>query len=346
MNNKIIPISNNCLITNYFNLNPKNIQYLNDLTSNSYSEYPFDNSFIIFKSINDILLIIFASQNKSIILFNLVNNKIINEIKNAHEYYVTNFRYHCDNVNKRDLIISVSGEDNNLKLWDITNFNCLLNIQKVYKNGYLYSACFLYENNNNYIITSKGLGDPDSIKIFDFKGNKKGELSNSSGDNIIFIDTYYDTKLSTNFIITGNIGFVKSYIFKEDKVYHKYNDGGNAFHRNINLYENNSKLSLLEICCDGNIRIWNFHSGELLKRIKVYDQPLFSICLWNDQYIFVGCEDGAILLIDLNKGCNIKTLIGHEDSVLTIRKLIHPIYGECLISKGVGNEQIKLWGIK
>ena len=345
MNNKIIPKYNNYLISNYFNLNPKNIQFLNDITTNSYSEYPFDNSFTIFKSINDILLIIFASQNKSIILFNLDNNKIINEIKNAHEYYVTNFRYHCDNINKRDLIISISGENNNLKLWDITNFNCLLNIQKVYNNGYLYSACFLCENNNNYIITSKCFGDPELIKIFDFNGNKISELNNSN-DNIIFIDTYYDNNLSTNFIITGNIGFVKSYNYNEDKVYHKYNDGGNAFHRNINMYDKDSKLLLLEICCDGNIRIWNFHSGELLNRIKVYENPLFSICLWNDQYIFVGCDDGAILLIDLNKGSNIKTLIGHEDSVLTIRKLVHPIYGQCLISKGVGNEQIKLWVLK
>ena len=345
MNNKIIPKYNNCLVSNYFNLNPKNIQFLNDLTTNSYSEYPFDNSFIIFKSVNDILLIIFASQNKSIILLNLVNNKIINEIKNAHEYYVTNFRYHFDNINKRDLIISISGEDKNLKLWDITNFSCLLNIQKVYKNGYLYSACFLCDNNNNYIITSKCFGDPELIKIFDFNGNKTNELSNSN-DNIIFIDTFYDNKLSTNFIITGNIGFVKSYEYSEDKVYHKYDDSGNAFHRNINMYDNDSKLSLLEICCDGNIRIWNFHSGELLNRIKVYEKALYSICLWNDQYIFVGCDDGAILLIDLNKGSNVKTLIGHEDSVLTIRKLVHPIYGECLISKGVGNEQIKLWVLK
>lgn len=345
MNKKIIPKYNNCLISNYFNLNPKNIQFLNNLTSNSYSEYPFDNSFTIFKSVNDNLLIVFASQNKSIIIFNLVNNKIINEIKNAHEYYVTNFRYHFDNINKRDLLISISGEDNNLKLWDITNFNCLLNIQKVYKNGYLYSACFLCDNNNNYIITSKCFGDPELIKTFDFNGNKISELSNSN-DNIIFIDTYYDNKLSKNFILTGNIGFVKSYNYNEDKVYHKYNDGGNAFHRNINLYENDSKISLLEICCDGNIRIWNFHSGELLNRIKVYENPLFSICLWNDQYIFVGCDDGAILLIDLKKGSNIKKLIGHEDSVLTIRKFVHPLYGECLISKGVGNEQIKLWVIK
>jgi len=345
MNKKIIPKYNNCLISNYFNLNPKNIQFLNNLTSNSYSEYPFDNSFTIFKSVNDNLLIVFASQNKSIILFNLVNNKIINEIKNAHEYYVTNFRYHFDNINKRDLLISISGEDNNLKLWDITNFNCLLNIQKVYKNGYLYSACFLCDNNNNYIITSKCFGDPELIKTFDFNGNKISELSNSN-DNIIFIDTYYDNKLSKNFILTGNIGFVKSYNYNEDKVYHKYNDGGNAFHRNINLYENDSKISLLEICCDGNIRIWNFYSGELLNRIKVYENPLFSICLWNDQYIFVGCDDGAILLIDLKKGSNIKKLIGHEDSVLTIRKFVHPLYGECLISKGVGNEQIKLWVIK
>lgn len=345
MNKKIIPKYNNCLISSYFNLNPKNIKFLNNLTSNSYSEYPFDNSFTIFKSLNDNLLIVFASQSKSIILFNLVNNKIINEIKNAHEYYVTNFRYHFDNINKRDILISISGEDNNLKLWDITNFNCLLNIQKVYKNGYLYSACFLCDNNNNYIITSKCFGDPELIKIFDFNGNKISELSNSN-DNIIFIDAYYDNKLSTNFILTGNIGFVKSYNYIEDKVYHKYNDGGNAFHRNINLYENDSKISLLEICCDGNIRIWNFYSGELLNRIKVYENPLFSICLWNNQYIFVGCDDGAILLIDLKNGSNIKKLIGHEDSVLTIRKFVHPLYGECLISKGVGNEQIKLWVIK
>ena len=290
------------------------------------------------------------SQRKSnklffIILWVLVNNKVINEIKNAHEYYVTNFRYHCDNINNRDIVISISGEDNNLKLWDITNFKCLLNIQNVYKNGYIYSACFLCDNNNNYIITSKSFGDPDLIKIYDFNGNKTSEIMNSN-DNIIFIDTFYDNKLSINFILTGNIGFVKSYNYNENKIYHKYNDGGNAFHRNINIYEDNSKISLLEICCDGNIRIWNFHSGELLNKIKVYEQPLFSISMWNDKYIFVGSDDGAILLIDLNNGSNIKTLLGHEDSVLTIRKLVHPIYGECLISKGVGNEQIKLWGIK
>jgi WD40 repeat protein len=237
--------------------------------------------------------------------------------------------------------------DRNIKLWNINNFQCLYDYKNVYNDGYLYSVCFLKKDDLTFVAASKNNfpGDSENIKIFDFNGNKTSELSNSN-DNIIFIDTYYDNKLSTNFIITGNIGFVKSYNYNEDKVYHKYNDGGNAFHRNINIYDKDSKLSLLEICCDGNIRIWNFHSGELLNRIKVYEQPLFSICLWNDQYIFVGCDDGAILLIDLNNGSNIKTLISHEDSVLTIRKLVHPLYGECLISKGVGNEQIKLWVLK
>lgn len=345
MNNKIIPKYNNCLISNYFNLNPKNIQFLNDITSNSYSEYPFDNSFTIFKSVNDILLIIFASQNKSIILFNLDNNKIINEIKNAHEYYVTNFRYHCDNINKRDLIISISGEDNNLKLWDITNFNCLLNIQKVYNNGYLYSACFLCENNNNYIITSKCFGDPELIKIFDFNGNKISELNNSN-DNIIFIDTYYDNNLSTNFIITGNIGFVKSYNYNEDKVYHKYNDGGNAFHRNINMYDKDSKLLLLEICCDGNIRIWNFHYGILLNKIKIINYALFGICLWKTNYLLVGCEDKTIKLIELKNGLLMQNLAGHKKWVISIKKINHPKLGECIISKGYDNDQIKIWSNK
>ena len=37
------------------------------------------------------------------------------------------------------------------------------------------------------------------------------------------------------------------------------------------------------------------------------------------------------------------SLKGHSDEVLTIKKISHPKYGDCLISQGLGNEKIKMW---
>ena len=100
---------------------------------------------------------------------------------------------------------------------------------------------------------------------------------------------------------------------------------------------------MIESSCDGNIRIWNFHSGYLLNKINIINGWLYGICLWNNEYLFVGCEDKTIKLIDINNKKIIKILEGHKDHVLTVKLINHPKYGECLISQGAGNDQIKLW---
>jgi len=70
---------------------------------------------------------------------------------------------------------------------------------------------------------------------------------------------------------------------------------------------------------------------------------LNGICLWSNEYLFVGCNDKTIKLIQLKKGIIIKDLVGHNNRVSTVKKIIHPIYGECIISQGKYNDQIKLW---
>ena len=62
--------------------------------------------------------------------------------------------------------------------------------------------------------------------------------------------------------------------------------------------------------------------------------------------MFVGCSDNNIKLIDLSNESIIKSLQGHNDVVLTIKKIIHPQYGEVLISQGTGDDQIKIWAYK
>ena len=103
---------------------------------------------------------------------------------------------------------------------------------------------------------------------------------------------------------------------------------------------------MIESCEDGHIRIWHFHSGSLLKKIKVTDDILNGICLYNNNYLFVGCDDNTIKLLDLKNGIILKYLYGHSKEVLNIKKIKHPKYGECIISQGYEDDQIKIWEIK
>ena len=131
------------------------------------------------------------SEYKSIICYNLNNLyniiKII-EIKNAHEEDIRNFRHYFDEHNKRDLILSISAENSNLKVWNIYNFECLINIKKIYGNGELYSSCFINHNNKIYILTSNFSYNNNRIKIFDLNGKKIEEIE-QSGDMTYFIDS-------------------------------------------------------------------------------------------------------------------------------------------------------------
>ena len=324
--------------------NPANLQYINDLTNDSYSYFYLDNIFTVFNSIDKILYLIYGTNNRSIISYNLIENIKVIEIKNAHKELITNFRYYPDKINKRDLVISLS-YDNNIKLWNANNWECLSNFEEINKKGYLLSACFLIENNNYYIITSNYSDNSELLKVFDLNGNKIKELINS-GDDSSFIDTYYDLKLNKNYIITGNIGYVKSYDYNEEKIYHEYSENDLEDHCSIIIYDKEDVVKIIESSGDGNIRIWNFHTGELINKLIIIKKRLFGICLWNDEYLFVGCEDKTIKLIELKTGEVINNLIGYNKVVLSIKKIYHPKYGDCLLSQGNYNNQIKLWAFK
>ena len=100
---------------------------------------------------------------------------------------------------------------------------------------------------------------------------------------------------------------------------------------------------MIESSEDNIIRIWNFHSGVLLNKIQLSNDGLFGICLWNNTYLFIGCGDSKIKLIDYKNGKIINDIIGHNNCVVSIKKIIHPIFGECLISLGSSIDQIKIW---
>ena len=177
------------------------------------------------------MTLIYSTENKSIISYNLIEDKKIIEIKKAHDDYITNLRHFLDNIYKRDLFMSISGHNNNLKLWNYQNYECLCDIKNINTNGDLDSAFILNDNNvNNFILTSNNnekfeiFEEPESIKVFDFNGNKIKNLKDSA-QRTLYIKAFYDEHITKkNYIITGNEGSVKAYDYSDDVLYHNYKD--------------------------------------------------------------------------------------------------------------------------
>ena len=329
---------------------PKKLELITDLVNDSYAFSNIDNSFVVFKSINDILYIIYSNYYKSLICYDLNKKMKINELKEYHKEFISNFRHFLDEENKRDLIMSISAIDNRIKILNFNKWECIFDKSNLNGVGHLYSAYLLNDNKNNYIVSSNrsktGIIEP--IKIFNFNGEKINEIKNSS-ESTLFLDIYNDKIISKKFIITGNIGYSKSYDYSGNKVYKIYNDNeraSNFGHFSIAMNDCKETIELIDSCYDGNIRIFNFHSGDLLKTIKINEVGLRSICLWNANYLYVGCDDKTIKLIELKNYLVINNLEGHNNQVITIKKINHPEYGECLISINRENSQIKLWGCK
>ena len=126
MKKKIIQKQNNKTNKNKKNFNTNYInKNMKILVQDSFARLWLDNSFCVFNSINNILFLIYANEKNSIISYNLIDEKKLNEIKCAHSSSITNFRHFYDKNFKRDLIITISGNNNNIKLWDFNNFECL-----------------------------------------------------------------------------------------------------------------------------------------------------------------------------------------------------------------------------
>lgn len=333
---------------NYKKFKPdlKEKQYFQDSVQDIYSSFYLDNTFCVFKSINNILNLVYSNIEGSIIFYNIISNQRINEIKRAHNDIISNIRYYYDKNKKRDLILSISANDNNLKLWNVRNMECLSNIRSINKGGYLYSACLLNICSKQYIISTNCsyYSVSEGLKVLDLYGNKIKEFDDSY-DYVFFVDTYHDKKTQNHYIICGNNKHVKSYDFNENEIYNKYADICRFDHSSILVNEKEDITELIESSTDGKVRIWDFHSGQFIKKIKASNTCLYGICLWSDDYLFAGCKDENIKLIDLKEGKLLKDrdLVGHDSSVLTIKKITHPKLGECLISQGIYEKEIRFW---
>lgn len=324
----------------YFFSDPKKLKYERDICNTAHKLNTIDKVFCAFKSFSNESFIVWGTPIYSLEFFDINQNKIIYTIKNAHVSTIYSCRHSVDTKNKTDYIIT-SSSDRNVKVWELKSFTCKCQLLNSHYSINIFSVCILFEENENknYIITSS---PNDFIKIWDFSG-KLLKRFGQSDENHYLVDTFYDNKYKKYYIINGNSNDVKSYYFTDGELYHRYKGIPQSCHMSALVYEYNEQNILIE--CDGNgfIRMWDFHTSNLIKSIFTNSFiNLRGICLWNEKYLFVGASDHQIKLIDLNQGKYIKFYKEHTSKVCTLEKIKHDKYGECLISQGIDGK-IKMW---
>ena len=324
--------------------NLTNIRFLTNITTDSFCSKRIDNTFITFISRDNILFLIYSTRHSSIICYNLNEFQKVTEVKSLGiNLYITAFK-HCF-YNNKDIIMAIL-DRNTLELWDFDSWSLIRIIFNINEYGILNSACFLNHEQNLYVLTSgANIGEP--IKIYDLDGDLINTVENSEFITFI-IEYFYDIKNKKYYIITGNYGFSMSYLFdiNDTKKYKKYfdNNYNNNYYRYstiVNYFKD--VLKLIESCFDGKIRIWDFHSGNLIDEIDVHNEGIVGICLWDENYLLVGSTDNSIKIVDLNKKIIIKNLTEHGKCVCGIKKINHKKYGDCFISQGMVMDGIKLW---
>lgn len=313
------------------------------LTAKAICKYLGDNNFAVFKTLNNEVFLTYATHYNSIDFYNIEFDRVTKYIKNAHECEITNFRYTYDNNYNRDLLLSVSNQLKNIKVWDINNLKCIVNIINAYSIGDLFSSCFLIDENDkkNYIIS---INYEQNLKIYDFEGTHVKEFDNSN-DKSFLVDSFYNSKNMKYYIVVANEKFIISYNFYDGSIYNiYYEDNSNSWHMNFIISSNDDGINLIESDTVGYVRVWDFDKGVMLKKLFIEKKMrLRGICLWNYKYLFVGADDKKIKLIDLENDVELDSL-KCNDYVCTIKKINCSKFGECLVFQGkIDHCEIKLW---
>lgn len=337
MNSGIINHENDINKLIYYNLNDNKNYIINDSSS--------DSSFLTFNSLDDILVLVYSSENNSIVLYNIIDNKKINIIKNAHNKEISFFRHGIDNKNLRDLILSLSCYDANIKLWDFNNMECLINIYEKYRPKFPLVACIMNDNYQTYVINNYCRWINNKINIFSLSGEKL-KMIDLKEYTIYNLDNYTDNILNKNYIIIIFDTKIISYDCDKNEKYKEYI---NISHYNFDfeyllnlVVKNINNITNLFFSDNKEIKVWNFNSGDYLYSIDSHKYACFCI-LKNSNYLLVNYEHGKMKLLKNSISSRIINFIKFHNSAADIKKIQiikNNKYGEYIISQCVSEIKI------
>ena len=325
---------------NDFSNEPQNLIYKETITSKCLKNYTIDSIFDAYKCFDGNTYLASSTQSPiSIEIFNLSNNnQLITTFTGLKQLYI--IRHYPQFSTKTDYLLTTTIEKL-IRVYNLQTNKEYLTISNCYSGSYMYSALLLFDdiNNENYVVTSS---PNDYIKLWDFKTGKFVKNVGTKKDYTYFLNYWKNN--NKYYIINANADNIKIYgIEKEDQLYGEYSGPERTWHMSAFVQKINDVNILFESDGKGYVRMWDLRNNKIIKSIRCPSVSLRGLCLWNKKYLIAASSDKSFKVFDLEKEQMACSISGqHFNSLCTVKKILHPKYGEALLTGGVDGK-IKLW---
>ena len=342
--NKIKKLEYNSNINTYNNndLNINKIQLKNIKNIESHCINIYNNSLVIFNSpFSNIHYLIYTSTINKIISYDLNVGQIIAEINEPFDKDIKSLEYILDKKNKRELLMLLFFLCNTIKIYNIKNWDLIINIEKINDFDYLNFASFFFDfQKNEYFIIANSSNysrKSSNINVLDLTGKLHKEIKNSN-EITTCIKTLYDEKCDKTYIIALNENYIKSYDYERNILYKKYSYEKSYGYNNLEIIK--TKYGLTQIISSfagfGIILIWNLHTGNLLNKIEIGEKFL-TMYLYKERSLFIGSMSGNLIIMDLLSQETKKFEKIQGNYISCINSFFHKKEGKCLITHGNDN---------
>lgn len=309
---------------------------LKTITKKSSGHFDLDNQFTVFKTIDNLYLLVYFNNDNDIYCYNITKNINKKVIKKAFSKEIKCIKHFFDSSQNRNLIVT-STRENKIKIFNVNNnFELILTINNIEKKRSIFGEYYnincveLFEYEKKKYIIVSNYEDLD-FKLYSFENN--GQLiSNVQHKKQINCVYFFIDKINNNtpyIIFSGNDFYISSFNFLTLTLYKIYLDS-DKYYYNISVKVKEIKNKNLLLCASGErVKIFDFNNANIKYNIKNKSfKSLNTISIWNDEFILVGGNDKVLHLINFKNGKYIKYLYKFKDRITTIKKLYIEEYGE------------------
>ena len=327
-----------------------NFRYKDTLINDNYDDYFINDSFEVYYSYQYYNEIMIVSPNKDneIRIKRLKDKKIIKILK-GHSSHVCHVRHFFNPKTQIDYLLSID-DDKVLNIWDLSNnYNTKQSLKLNYNN--IYSALLVFDTQNDYIITStynkENLAE-DFTKIFSLENARFiRNIPDTSINKTYYLLEWHNPNDSQIYIIDFCVGKILINKLSEEEKYAELKSNVNfesalTYYRGCILGENNDQLCALSE--GGYIHIWDLIRLNLIHTMTINKGMLNTLLKWSDRYIIVSDKNSnSFYIIDvITQKINSKINKHTKDFIKSFKKIIHPHFGDCLITCSHSN-YIQLW---
>ena len=272
----------------------------------------------------------------NIIIYDIISNKISNEINNAHFNEIHRIKHYYYSKEKKDILLT-SSSDKSIKLWDISLYSIcnIIHIENFFDGFSGSPFCLLFNKNDYYIL---GGSRYRKKNIWDKNGELIRQIEKSTLDYSTFIEAIYvDSK---PYVLLSGRNHSESYDYEYNKIKIYKSENQADEHYIANLFKNNGTIYLITGDSSGSVTIFDFMTAEEIISISV-GEYIYSICSVNEKYILVGNNNNELSLIDFENKSRIKDYKAHNNPIIGVEKINADKFGQYIIT--YSSDEIKIW---